>query len=270
MFTNMASVQETPAQRLRRFAAEHSSLLLVAGLFLFLFGVLCAYKAYTSDKRLSVRSSEVTDFDSKNAADDLAARQRAAVSSEQDAAAGEPQTRMAVIPDKDMVGLSGPDKTPEQLLRQLASGPEEEYTSVSLSNKDLEYKIMPVQAQGPNLSVSATAIEEIDEHNKSVKLSAPVTHYAFRDAASYGEFRRLHPSGGLPQQVDFGKNCVVVLVSASSLPNKVFEAVSSETAAGQAVVKYRLNPLAASEPGPDRYAFALLDASITGVVLEQQ
>jgi len=266
-----APATEPLIQRARRFAQEHSSLLTVLGVFVVLLGLLSAYKIFTADRKISVHPREITDFDSQNAADDLAARHRAAVVSEQSSATeGEPQLRMAVIPDKEVVGLSAPNKTPEQLLNQLASGPEDNYAPVSLSNSDLELTISPIQTPGPNLSVSSSTLDEIDERNKSAKLSAPVSQLIFRDGASYAEFRRLHPSGGLPQLVDFGKSCVVVLISVSDFPSKVFEIVSFGVSGSETVVKYRINPMAALEGGSDRYAFALLDSSSGAVRLEQQ
>ena len=263
----------TAKEKIRRFATENSATLTVAGVAVLLLVVYYSYKAYTADRKISLDNVAYTTeqalLDAKHAEEDLLARQT--VSSFQPPSGSTdslPQSGISIIQDSNILGSAGPDKTPAQMLQQVSGGPEEP-AAITLSDTDLKATVYPSQSDAPNLSISPTSLDEIDAKNKAVRVSAPVSHLLFEDAASYAAFRKLHPASSLPQ-ADFARQRVAILVSTSRMPNRIFEVLSADSSGPEAVVTYRINPLAAAEDGPDRYAFAVLEKNSKPVRLAQQ
>ena len=257
-----------------RFAAENSATLTVAVVAVLLLGIFYSFKAYTSDKKIKLDSVSYTTeqslLDAKHAEEDLLARQTLSAFQPPAGSSGTvAQSGMAIIQDSEILGSAGPDKTPMQLLQQMSGGDPQEDPAVSLSDSDLKSTVYPMQTEGPNLSISPTSLDDVSAKAKAARASAPVSYTLFSDAAAYNEFRKKNPASTLPA-ADFTRQRVAILVSVSNMPNKIFEVLSADSSGKEALVTYRINPLAAAEEGPDRYAFAVLEKGAKPVRLVQQ
>lgn len=260
--------------KIRRFVSENSATLTVAGVAVLLLGIFYSFKAYTSDKKIKLDSVSYTTeqslLDAKHAEEDLLARQTLSAFQPPSGSSGTiVQSGMAIIQDTEIVGSAGPDKTPMQLLQQMSGGDPQEEAAITLSDVDLKSTVYPTQAEGPDLSISPSSLDEVSAKAKAARASAPVSYTLFSDGAAYNEFRKKNPASTLPE-ADFTRQRVAILVSVSNMPNKIFEVLSADSSGKEAVVTYRINPLAAAEEGPDRYAFAVLEKGAKPVRLVQQ
>jgi hypothetical protein len=96
--------------------------------------------------------------------------------------------------------------------------------------------------------------------------SFPLSHMVFTDEEGYKLFARTHP-GNFPN-ADFAKEMVIMLISVSTAPNRIFEIVRIEPKNKEIVVKYKINPQKYYESKTDTYSLMVTGKSKLPVRLE--
>ena len=120
-------------------------------------------------------------------------------------------------------------------------------TVISRSGRSMEVpengeRVLPSMPQhGPQTTVPAAepTVAPMPQDTKISMISAPVEPTLIKSLEEYRQFKR-RARGSYPV-VDFKKQDVLVLESASNLPDKAFEIISAREENGKMVVEYRIN-----------------------------
>ena len=177
----------------------------------------------------------------------------------------ETEGHMAVLKDKNFSYAPLPTKSMQQMLSDMAG--ERKQVNVAINDKDLTNRVAsPSQNQPGELT-----LKNIPPGSAAAQAGlpyAPVAYKSFNSASTYADFCGTHKGTRFPQ-ADFDRQMVVMLVSNSTFPNKIFQIVSAKEEGGSVKVKYRVNIFAASEGGEDTFTAVTVKKSKAKIALEQ-
>jgi len=157
-------------------------------------------------------------------------------------------------------------------LSEMSGSGRKKISPVSLTDKDLD-RVVAVAGSGfPAGAPGVSAVPELGSSGMGAKtmITAPVDYQFFTSSETWSAFASSH-KGHFPE-ADFSKERMVILVSVSELPSGIFKIAGVNKTAKEAVVLYRVDPLAMSaESGAkeqDFYAAAAIPKKLD-VRLEQ-
>jgi hypothetical protein len=175
------------------------------------------------------------------------------------------QGHMAVVGDKNFSYVPAPQKSMTQVLSELAADRRTE--KLSMDDKDLSKQVASPSQAAP----AQTGLKNIPPGAQSPLdglPSAPVSYKLFTSAQTYADFKDTHRATKFPK-ADFDRQTVVMLVSNSDFPNRIFSIVSAEETGGVLHVRYRVNIFAASDAGEDTFAAMAVKKTTAKVELDQ-
>ncbi len=167
-----------------------------------------------------------------------------------------------LVREKNFGGVAEPPKDMMSILSELSGGDKKKPAPIRLKESDLDGEIKSLGG-GPDKEprVKGAAMPEMGRgaaQEGVTLLSAPVDYKLFKSSDTWWAFansRKLEPAAH-----DFSSANLLILVSLSDFPNRIFTIAGIERGKKETVVSYRVNPLAmASEMQPgqrDSYASA--------------
>lgn len=167
-----------------------------------------------------------------------------------------------VIRDKNFGGVAEAPKDMMAILSELGGGDKKKPAPLRLKESDLDAEIKQLGG-GPDKepSLKTSAMPEMGRgagQEGVTLLSAPVDYKIFKSSDTWRAFadsRRLNTAVH-----DFSSADLLILVSLSDFPNRIFTITGVERGKKEVVVSYRVNPLAMSSELPpgqrDSYASA--------------
>ncbi len=165
-----------------------------------------------------------------------------------------------VVRDRNFSGVAEPPKDMLAILSEMSGGDKKKPAPIALRESDLDGEIKQLGGgpdKEPRLKTSAMPELGRGAAQEGVTLlSAPVDYKLFKSSDTWWAFsnsRRLKP-----QARDFEKEDLLILVSLSDFPNRIFVITGVERGKKETVVSYRVNPLgmAAELPPGQRDAYA--------------
>ncbi|MCX5783260.1 MAG: hypothetical protein NTW04_02300 [Elusimicrobia bacterium] len=172
---------------------------------------------------------------------------------------------MMVVKEKGFQRAEEPLKSPLEIMDQMAKErAQRKGAMVRMSEGDLNKKVyspsLDAQKGGPLSKGVAPSGERT--------ITAPVNYQLFKTEEDYKNFTSSR-AGNFPP-ADFSSKMVILLVSASSFPNRIFSIVETKQEKDKIVVKYKIDPLAAAkEEVIDDFACAVIPKSNLPIILEQ-
>jgi|GEM_PF-6270522 len=177
-----------------------------------------------------------------------AMRARALLADGYGAAESPCEGHMTVVREKGFAGAALPPKPVSEVLTEISGA--KKRPAVPLRESDFSKVVVSPSLNPPESRISLkTAVPG----PTNPLPSAPVSAKVFSDGRSYAAFRASHPGSRLPD-ADFSRQMVVMLVSTSDFPNRIFQAVEARETKGKLVVQYRVNAFAAAQDEDDYYS----------------
>ncbi len=179
---------------------------------------------------------------------------------------------ISLVKDSNFAGVAEKPKGMMETLEELSGGNRRKPAPIALKDSDLDKKISVPGDPGKEPRLAGQAMPELGRRPGQegvTLLTAPVDFKVFKSSETWWAFTATRkcrssaaaPSGFKPQPSsfsapDFSRDSVVVLVSLSELPNGIFSIVKVEKAGKEAVISYRVDPMAmAAGAETDRHDF---------------
>lgn len=144
--------------------------------------------------------------------------------------------------EEDLVFYSQANK-PKDLFEQMAKNETKKYKSINIDNEDF--------VLDPSSMESHERIKtEQDDDSRITMLQLPSEFKVIKDEQSYKDF--LNENKGLYPKVDFKKEEIVIVISASKFSDTFFEIVKTEVLDNEVKVFYRVNLIAKNEEGEQK------------------
>lgn len=163
------------------------------------------------------------------------------------------QGAIMMVRDKNFGGVAEPPKDMMSILSELGGGDKKKPAPIRLKESDLDGEIKSLGG-GPDKEprLKGAAMPEMGRgagQEGVTLLSAPVDYKIFKSSETWWAFvnsRKLKP-----ENRDFSAYDLLILVSLSDFPSRIFNITGIERGKKETVVSYRVNPLAmASELAP--------------------
>jgi hypothetical protein len=167
-----------------------------------------------------------------------------------------------LVREKEFGGVAEPPKDMMSILSELSGGDKKKPAPIALKESDLDGEIISLGG-GPEKEprLKSGAMPEMGRgagQEGVTLLSAPVDYKIFKSSDTWWAFANSRKLG--PGAHDFSSANLLILVSLSDFPNRIFAITGVERGKRETVVSYRVNPMAMAselEPGRrDSYASA--------------
>lgn len=192
------------------------------------------------------------------------------------------QGAISLVKDGNFAGVAEKPKGMMETLEELGGGDRRKPAPIALKDSDLDKKIQPVGDPGKEPRLAGQAMPELGRRPGQegvTLLKAPVDYKVFKSSETWWTFAATRkcrstaePAAGFKTPLssfaapDFSRDAVLVLVSVSELPNGIFRIVKVEKAGKEAVVSYRVDPMAmaagAESDQHDFYSGAVVPAGL--------
>lgn len=181
------------------------------------------------------------------------------------------QGAISLVKDGNFSGVAERPKGMMEALEELGGGDRRKPSPIALKDSDLDKKIQPVGDPGKEPRLAGQAMPELGRRPGQegvTLLKAPVDYKVFKSSETWWTFAATRkcrstaePAAGFktpPSSFaapDFSRDSVLVLISVSELPNGIFRIVKVEKAGKEAVVSYRVDPMAMAAGPDDQHDF---------------
>jgi len=164
--------------------------------------------------------------------------------------------------EKGFAAASLPPKPLAEALAELTGSARKKPAAMNLDGKGLGKKVMLLAKSDGAVRKKSGGLT-----GAFFSMTAAVSHKVFRTQKDYAAFTSTH-RGDFPK-ADFRSQMVVMLLSMSDFPNRIFEITDCVYSSGKITVKYKINPLSAADQQDDAYSAAVVKKSGAKIVLEQ-
>jgi len=181
-----------------------------------------------------------------------------------------------LVRSEDFKGVAEKPQDMLEILTGMSGSNKKKAAPVRLTEKDLTKKIFVPGSGKKEPSAGAYAMPQLGDSSYAqmgvmTMIKAPVAFEVFKTSETWSAFASSH-KGHFPD-ADFSREQIVILVSASELPNGIFKITEIKKTARNILVRYRVDPLAMSSESKskeyDFYSAAAIPKTALPVRLEQ-
>ncbi|MBI4352155.1 MAG: hypothetical protein HY550_12030 [Elusimicrobia bacterium] len=157
-----------------------------------------------------------------------------------------------LVREKEFSGVAEAPKDMMSILSELSGGDKKKPAPIALKDSDLDKEIKSLRGdEGKEPPLKTSSMPEMGRgaaQEGVTLLSAPVDYKLFKSSATWKAFADSRKLGA--GQHDFSSQDLLILVSLSDFPNRIFIITGVERVKKETVVSYRVDPLAMSAELP--------------------